>query len=97
MFELLRKGRFRFPWGSYEQISWLVAHCCSMESKVVMRQGQPHQTYVKGKIQNDGLMALMYAYLAYKFDKTRGFKMNVETPNSSMFLKPVLAHVPKSF
>lgn len=97
MFELLRKGRFRFPWASYESISWLVAHCCSMESKVVMRQGQPHQTYIKGKIQNDGFMALMYAYLAYKFDKTRGFKVNVETPSNTRFPKPVLAYVPKNF
>jgi hypothetical protein len=67
-----------------------------MESKVVMRQGQPHQTYLKGKIQNDGFMALMYAYLAYKFDKTRGFKINVETPNNMIFPRPVLAYVPKN-
>lgn len=97
MFDLLRKGKFRFPWASYEAISWLVAQCCSMESKYVIRHGQPHQTYLKGRIQNDGLMALMYAYLAYKFDKTRGFKANLETPSNTIFPKPVLAYVPRKF
>jgi hypothetical protein len=95
IFDLLRQGKFRFPWASYERIAWLISHCCSMESKVVMRYGQVHQTYVKGRIQNDGLMALMYAYLAYKFDKTCGFKVNVGLPRSSIFPKPVLAYVPK--
>ena len=96
MFELLRKGRFRFPWASYEAVSWLVSHCCSMESKIVTRSGQLHQTYTKGKVQNDGFMALMYAYIAYKFDKTRGFKVNVETPRNSVFPKPVLAYTSKN-
>ena len=95
MFDLLRKGHIRFPWGSYERIIWLVKHCCSMESKVVIRHGQPHQTFIKGKEQNDGLMALIYAYLAYKFDKTQGFKISEHAVKKSMFPKPVLAHVPK--
>jgi hypothetical protein len=96
MFEMLRKGKIRFPWGSYEKIAWLVRHCCSMESKIVTRQGQPHQTYIKGKEQNDGLMALIYAFLAYEFDKTRGFKINPNVPNSTIFPKPVLAYIPKN-
>jgi hypothetical protein len=97
MFDLLRKGNIRFPWASYESIAWLVKHCCSMESRIVKRQDQPHQTFVKGKDQNDGLMALMYAYLAYKFDKTRGFKINPNLPRGMSFPKPVLAYIPRKF
>lgn len=96
MFDMLRKGKIRFPWASYEKIIWLVKHCCSMESKVVMRQGMPHQTYVKGKIQNDGLMALIYAFLAYKFDKTRGFKISPHMAEKSLLPKPTLAYIPKN-
>jgi hypothetical protein len=95
VFDLLRKGNIRFPWASYDYIIWLVRHCCSMESKIVARQGQPHQTFIKGKMQNDGLMAIIYAYLAYKFDKTCGFRMNSNIMKGSGFPKPVLAYVPK--
>lgn len=96
VFELLRKGRIRFPWASYEKITWLIKHCCSMESKVVVRHGQPHQTFIKGKTQNDGLIALINAYLAFKFDKTNGFKVNINRPNNMLFPKPVLAYVPRN-
>jgi hypothetical protein len=96
IFELLRKGKIRFPWASYERIIWLVKHCCSMESKVVVRQGQPHQTYIKGKVQNDGLMALINAYLAYRFEKTQGFRLNPNLPRNMLFPKPVLAYIPKN-
>ncbi len=95
VFDLLRKGNIRFPWASYERIAWLVKHCCSMESKIVVRQGQPHQTFIKGKLQNDGLMALIYAYLAYKFDKTSGFRMNTDIIKGSGIPRPVLAYAPK--
>jgi hypothetical protein len=95
IFELLKKGNIRFPWASYERIIWLVKHCCSMESKNVLRQGQPHLTFFKGKEQNDGLMALIYAYLAYKFDKTHGFKVNPKLARINGPIKPILAYVPK--
>jgi len=95
VFELMKRGVFRFPWASYEAISWLVAHCCSMESKIVVRQGQPHTHYVKGRIQNDGFMALLYAYIAYKFDKTRGFKSSLALSSKSSFPMPKIAHLPK--
>jgi hypothetical protein len=95
VFDLLRKGKIRFPWGSYERIAWLVKQCCSMESKMKERHGMPYQTYVKGKEQNDGLMALIYAYLAYKFDKTRGFKVNPNRPGGGTLPKPILSYIPK--
>jgi hypothetical protein len=95
VFELLRKGNIRFPWASYERIAWLVKHCCSMESRIVMRQGQPHRMFVKGKSQNDGLMAIIYAYLAYKFDKTCGFRMNADIVKSTNLPRPAFAYLPK--
>lgn len=95
VFDLLRKGNIRFPWASYERIAWLIKHCCSMESRIVERHGQPHRTFVKGKMQNDGLMAIIYAYLAYKFDKTCGFKLNTNIIKGSGSVKPVLAYAPK--
>lgn len=95
IFTLLRKGRVRFPWASYERIAWLVKHCTSMESKWVKRRGEPYKTYTKGKSQNDGLMALIYAYLAYKYDKTKGFKLTALAAERSLLPKPILAYFPK--
>jgi hypothetical protein len=71
---MLKNGNIRFPYGSYEQIRWLVNHCCSMEVKVTSnRQGDPVRHYVKGPTPNDGFMALLNAYLAYKCDVSGGF------------------------
>lgn len=95
IFSMFRKGSIRFPWASYEGIIWLVRQCCSMESKVVERKGELHTTYIKGQIQNDGLMALIYAYLAYKFDKTRGFKLSSHAAERSLLPKPTLVYLPK--
>jgi len=94
MFNLLRRGSIRFPWGSYERIAWLVDHCCSMESKDVRRSGLEYRTYVKGAGQNDGLMALIYAYAAWKFEKTRGFKVNPNTRRGSA-PRAALAYAPR--
>ncbi len=74
MFDLMKKGLIRFPYGDYEKIEWLISHCCSMEIKTTAnRVNEPVSRYVKGSTPNDGFMALMNAYLAYKFDKTNGF------------------------
>ena len=94
MFALMRNGNIRFPWGSYERMAWLVDHCCSMEIKDTLRGGVPYRTYVKGSTQNDGLMALMYAVAAYKFEKTRGFKVSSNRPRSSG-VRPALAYAPR--
>lgn len=75
IFDLIRKGKIRFPWQSYEHIEWLIDHCTSMEVKQKVVSGNPIKTYVKGSSPNDGLMALMYAYMAYKFDLTKGFSV----------------------
>lgn len=75
IFDLFRKGKIRFPWKSYEYLEWLIEHCTSMEVKQKVVAGNPLKTYVKGSGPNDGLMALMYAYMAYKFDLTEGFSI----------------------
>lgn len=76
---LLKKGFIRFPFKSWEQIAWLVAHCSSMVAKPVGdRYGNVKLRYSKGLAPNDGLMALINAYLAYKFDATNGFKNNAK-------------------
>ena len=82
-----------FPWQSYEQIQWLIEHCCSMEKEVRTFQGKVITRYVKGSGPNDGLMALMYAYLAHKFFITQGFKIKqfqIDAKSGG----PVLAYLP---
>lgn len=74
MFEKLKNGKIRFPYGDYEKISWLIQHCSSMEIKPKLSETGEHRVhYVKGAIPNDGFMALINAYLAYKFHITSGF------------------------
>ncbi len=80
LYSLMKEGRIRFPYGNYEQIGWLVQHCCSMEIKPTLdRSGEVGIKYIKGNTPNDGFMALLNAYLAYKFDITNGF--NIHHPN----------------
>jgi hypothetical protein len=77
LYDLMKAGRIRFPYGSYEQIGWLIGHCCSMELKQTMdRSGEMKLRYVKGSSPNDGFMALLNAYIAYKYDITSGFKIH---------------------
>lgn len=77
--KLLKTGAIRFPMKSWEQIAWLVNHCSSMVAKPVGdRYGNVKIRYSKGINPNDGLMALINAYLAYKFDATNGFKNNAK-------------------
>jgi len=74
MFDLMKRGMIRFPFEDYEQIYWLVQHCASMEIKTTANvYGDSINRFVKGTTPNDGFMALLNAYLAYKFDITGGF------------------------
>lgn len=77
LYDLMKKGNIRFPLGDYEQVGWLLNHCSSMEIKPsISRAGEPTLHYVKGSTPNDGFMALLNAYLAYKFLITKGFTVN---------------------
>jgi hypothetical protein len=77
LYEQMKKGMIRFPFADYEKIAWLIDHCCSMEIKPsISKGGDPSIHYVKGGTPNDGFMALLNAYLAYKFLVSRGFTNN---------------------
>jgi ssDNA-binding Zn-finger/Zn-ribbon topoisomerase 1 len=78
LYELLKKGQIKFPFRDYEKCAWLIDHCASMEIKPSISKtgGDPVVHYVKGNTPNDGFMALLNAYLAYKFLISKGFKNN---------------------
>jgi hypothetical protein len=77
LYEQMKKGMIRFPFGDYEKVAWLIEHCASMEIKPsISRSGDPSIHYIKGSTPNDGFMALLNAYIAYKFIVSRGFTNN---------------------
>lgn len=78
LYEIMKKGKVRFPWKDYEKCAWLIEHCCSMEVKPSISKtgADPVLHYIKGSTPNDGFMALLNAYLAYKFIVTAGFSNN---------------------
>jgi len=77
LFEHMKAGRIRFPFGDYEKIAWLLQHCASMELKPSISQtSDPVLNYVKGSGPNDGFMALLNAYIAYQYVVTDGFKIS---------------------
>lgn len=76
LYEQMKKGNVRFPLGDYEKVAWLIQHCTSMEIKpTVSRTGDIVAHYVKGTQPNDGFMALLNAYIAYKFYVSDGFQI----------------------
>ena len=101
LYDVMRQGKIRFPFGDYEKISWLINHCCSMEIKVTRdTAGELKQRYVKGSTPNDGFMALLNAYLAYKFDITGGFSIQNPNlmradPNERRPIPAVVGYIPK--
>lgn len=81
LFDLLRKGAIKFPQKSYDRVEWLIDHCCSMEVKITQdRSGDPIRRFVKGSTPNDGFMALLNAYIAWKFDVSQ--KFNIKHPGN---------------
>lgn len=103
LFEQLKAGQIKFPLGDYEKISWLINHCSSMEIKPsISRIGEPTIHYAKGSTPNDGLMALLNAYIAYKFIITNAFtntnplfaKTNIKDAQKPLM---VASFIPRSF
>jgi hypothetical protein len=97
IFNAMRKSKIMFPLkdsASFEQMNWLIEHCCSMETETKTISGNIVNKYVKGATPNDGLMALMYAYIAYKFYVTRGFKVKEHQLNDKA-RGPVLSYLPR--
>jgi hypothetical protein len=96
VFGLIRAGRLKFPvkGSSWDQLLWLMQHCASMETKMVMKTDNYIRRYVKGAIPNDGLMAIMYALVAYKFIITQGFSIRNTIGDENLFPQPLLAYAP---
>lgn len=101
---LLKEGRIKFPGGHHHKIGWLIDHCSSMDIKVTKdKSGEPIKKYVKGNGANDGLMALLNAYLAWKFDITQGFSianplhMKYELASDPRSVQAVVGYIPRMF
>ena len=96
LYDQMKKGMIRFPYGDYEKIAWLIEHCASMEIKPSISRGggDPTVHYIKGSTPNDGFMALLNAYIAFKFLITGGFTNNNPLLQSQSFKqvnKPLVA------
>lgn len=96
VFTMFRKGKIVFPGmpDAAEKLAWLVDHCTSMEVRSAIRYGSPIKKYVKGLAPNDGLMALLYSIIAYRFIATSGFKNNQDSVSASEAPLPLLAFMP---
>jgi hypothetical protein len=82
LFEQMKRGNIRFPLGDYEKVAWLMTQCTNMEIKPsISRTGEINAHYIKSG-PNDGFMALLNAYLAYKFYISNGFKIQVGANNT---------------
>lgn len=95
VYDLMRKGKIRFPWKSYEKIDWLIDHITSMEVDQAMVGGLPKKVYKKSSAPNDAFMALIHAYMAYKYEITNGFSINLNNPVQSTIPLPKLMYLPK--
>ena len=64
--------------------------------KAISKKAGWLKKYIKGSGPNDGLMALMYAYMAYKFDLTKGFTIKPGFEKKQSMPMPVLANIKRS-
>jgi hypothetical protein len=96
VFSLIRKDKIKFPAKdtSFDALYWLMEHCTSMEVKTVKRNENFIRKYEKGAIPNDGLMAMLYAIVAYKFIATSGFKTVENAKKAGPRPGPMLAFIP---
>jgi hypothetical protein len=105
VFTLMRRGMIRFPLGGdrgensgFDRISWLIDHCASMEVKTTFNVvHEPVRRYVKGSTPNDGMMALVNAYIAYKYINTGGFseKRSIFDKKKKHVMQAVGGYCPK--
>lgn len=98
---LMKNGKIRFPLRDYEKIGWLLQHIVSMDIRANLSpSGDVILKYVKGLTPNDGFMALINAYLAYKYLITGGFKIvdpkrfRMDTKSMNNTSPVLLAHLP---
>jgi len=95
-FESLDQYEFSVPFADPLQIEWLIEHIANIEITSHTVGGMLRKKYGKRGPSHpvDGLMALVYAWVAFKFDRTQGFSnmnlYNYGGSNRSM-PKPALA------
>lgn len=105
VFNIMRRGMIRFPLGGergensgFDRVSWLIDHCASMEVKTTFNVvHEPVRRYVKGSTPNDGMMALVNAYIAYKYINTGGFseKRSIFDKKKKHVMQAVGGYCPK--
>lgn len=96
IFTMIKLGKIRFPSKgmAFEQLRWLFDHMTSMESGTKVQGGNSVKTFEKGNTPNDGLMALMYAVVAYKFVTTNGFNNRFQDgPKNVKMPAPTLGRI----
>lgn len=74
--EMMDRGSFCFPYKEPQKVEWLMQHIANVEIvSSISNSGQIKKQYIKqGPTKPiDGACALIYAYTAYKFQKTSGF------------------------
>jgi phage terminase large subunit GpA len=103
IYELLKKGQFKFPLKDYDRIAWLIEHCANMEMKASVPKygGEPQIHYIKSG-PNDGLMSIINAYLGYKYFITKGFTIHNphlmnQTPGKKEKIPAIVARISKKF
>lgn len=78
-FDEMRQEKFCFPFNlqAEQELDWLLDHMVNIEVITVEKQGMLRKEYRKktGK-ETDGLASLIYAYTAFQFWKTNGFKLS---------------------
>lgn len=96
LFSMIRKDRIKIPVKgvSFDKIYWLMEHLTSMEVSTVKRNDNFIKKYKKGAIPNDGLMAMLYAIIGYKFIATNGFKATEGSARAGPRPAPILAFAP---
>jgi len=96
VFSSVKRGKVKFPVAgtSWDQLLWLMQQCASMEVKIGVKSENPFKRYTKGTMPNDGLMAIMYAMVAYKFIATGGFVVQKSDHKTGSFPMPLLAYAP---
>lgn len=96
IFSLIRRGKIKFPvqGSSWDHLLWLMKHCSSMETKMVLKNDNYVKKYIKGTAPNDGLMSIIYAYIAYKHIVTGGFSVRAGETPKHRYPTPVLAYAP---
>lgn len=97
IFSMFKRGKIKFPvaGNSWDHLLWLMQQCASMEVKVGSKSGNNVKHYMKGTLPNDGLMAIMYAMIAYRFIATGGFATQNADHTKANFPTPMLAFAPK--